>query len=292
MLWIEVIRQLSAQLAEPFELEFVVRGLGQSGRFKGIQTNKDRLTMDKLTWLNLMREPIGDEDIESLTEIVQQLKKQVPPQYIVGWAEFCDLQFKVDERVLIPRQETEELVRLISENKDSITSEMTNKPVRVLDIGTGSGAIAISLAKKHPDWQVSASDLSLDALELARENAKLNDVNIDFIQSDVFDKIEGRFDLIVSNPPYIDWADQNEVDDSVRAYEPDSALYADHKGYAIYEKIAQEGRDYLTQNGQIYLEIGYKQGENVKALLEANFPEKEVRIHQDFFGKDRMINVR
>ncbi|MDR0300484.1 MAG: peptide chain release factor N(5)-glutamine methyltransferase [Streptococcaceae bacterium] len=271
MLWIEAVRGHISHLSDdPYALEFVWRQIHH---------------MTKLEWLNLMQEKITDEDFSALTAIATQLRHHTPPQYIVGWTEFCDLHFKVDARVLIPRPETEELVQMIlTENK---TDELS-----VLDIGTGSGAIAVSLGKARPSWKITASDISAAALDLAQENAKANAVAIDFIESDILANLTGRFDLIVSNPPYIDRADISEVDLSVNSYEPHSALYAENQGLAIYEKIAIQSPKHLTEKGKIYLEIGYKQGEAVKALFEASFPEKNVEVHQDFAGKDRMVSVR
>ena len=138
MLWIEAVRTLSADLEEPFELEFVWRNLHE---------------LNKLSWLNLMREKITDQELNLLTELSERLIKNEPPQYIVGWAEFYELKFKVDERVLIPRPETEELVEMI-------LTENNNDSLKILDIGTGSGAIAISLAKARQNWSVKASDIS------------------------------------------------------------------------------------------------------------------------------------
>lgn len=269
MLWIEAVRELSADLPETFALEFVCRDLHE---------------LSKLDWLNLQREEISDESLKQLTEIAVRLKNNEPPQYIVGWAEFFDLKFKVDSRVLIPRPETEELVRMIlSENPD--------EKLKVLDIGTGSGAIATSLAKNRPNWQVTASDISADALDLATDNATDNAVSVDFVQSDVLEQLTEQFDLIVSNPPYIARTDSDEVDASVKKFEPDNALFAANDGLAIYEKIAEQAPQRLTENGKIYLEIGYKQGQSVSQLFQKAFPEKTVSVHQDSFGKDRMVSV-
>ncbi|RZI48705.1 peptide chain release factor N(5)-glutamine methyltransferase [Lactococcus kimchii] len=268
-IWAQAVHELSAQLSEPFELEFVWRNLNE---------------LNKLAWLNLLREKITDADLAALTEISERLKRHEPPQYIVGWAEFCDVRLGVDSRVLIPRPETEELVDLIlAENKKA--------DLRVLDIGTGSGAIAISLAKARQNWKVMASDLSQGALDLAAENAASQQVNLHFIKSDVLENIDEEFDVIVSNPPYIAHDETYEMDESVIKYEPDSALFADNQGLAIYEKIAQEAPEHLSSSGKIYLEIGYKQGRAVQAIFQESFPTKSVQIHQDIFGKDRMISV-
>lgn len=270
MLWIEAVRTLSADLEDPFELEFVWRNLHE---------------LDKLSWLNLMREKITDQELKLLTEVSKRLHQNEPPQYIVGWAEFRDLKLKVDERVLIPRPETEELVEMI-------LAENENDSLKILDIGTGSGAIAISLAHARENWSVKASDISKEALTLAAENAETNQANLEFIQSDVLDKITDSFDIIVSNPPYIAFDETYEMDNSVIKYEPDLALFAKNQGLAIYQKIADQAVNHLTDNGKIYLEIGYKQGQTVQAIFQEKFTDKLVSIHQDIFGKDRMISVK
>ena len=269
-LWIEAVRTLSADLEEPFELEFIWRNLHE---------------LNKLSWLNLMREKITDQELNLLTELSERLIKNEPPQYIVGWAEFYELKFKVDERVLIPRPETEELVEMI-------LTENNNDSLKILDIGTGSGAIAISLAKARQNWSVKASDISQNALELAAENAKMNHVNLEFIQSDVMDELTDRLDIIVSNPPYIAFDETYEMDDSVIKYEPDLALFAKNQGLAIYQKIADQAVNHLIDDGKIYLEIGYKQGKAVQAIFQEKFTDRLVSIHQDIFGKDRMISVK
>ena len=231
-----------------------------------------------------LRTEVSQEDCEELKAIQEQLLAHKPAQYIIGSSDFHGLILKVDERVLIPRPETEELVELI-------LSENPETPLSILDIGTGSGAIALALANSHPDWQITASDLSGDALSLARENAQYCGLSLTFVQSDCLEAISGRFDIIVSNPPYISAADKAEVGLNVLTSEPHMALFAEEDGYAVYRKIAEQAWNYLTEKGKIYLEIGYKQGDGIRELLKKNFPQKRIRVLKDQFGKDRMVVV-
>lgn len=233
--------------------------------------------------LNL-REALTPADQALLQQIADQLMAHLPAQYITGRAYFRDLTLAVDPRVLIPRPETEELVELI-------LLENSRADLRVLDMGTGSGAIALSLAQSQPSWAVTASDLSADALAVATANAQFHDLPVTFVQSDVFDQLAGVYDLIVSNPPYIAYADKDEVGRNVLGQEPDSALFAEEEGLAIYRKIADGAPAHLTKDGKIYLEIGYKQGSSVSDLMQEAFPDKRVRVLKDSLGKDRMVVV-
>ena len=231
-----------------------------------------------------LQQEVTEEEKQFVEEIFKKLAAHIPAQYIIGHAEFFGMQLKVDERVLIPRPETEELVELI-------LAENLKDNLKVLDIGTGSGAIALVLAKNRPDWSVTAADISQDALELATENANVQNLNLSFIKSDCFSKISSKYDIIVSNPPYISREDQEEVGLNVLHSEPHLALFADEDGLAIYRRIAEDSKDYLNDGGKIYLEIGYKQGQSVPALFMENFPEKRVRTLKDQFGQDRMVVI-
>lgn len=227
---------------------------------------------------------VSSDDCLLLEKIFMDLSQHLSPQYLTGRAYFRDLQLSVDQRVLIPRPETEELVDLIlAENPDT--------PLSVLDIGTGSGAIAISLKKERPAWQLTASDISSDALSLAQDNASHYQLDITFIVSDVFSQLSGTFDMIVSNPPYIAYEDKDEVGLNVYQSEPHLALFAAEDGYAIYRRIIEEASNYLSEKGKLYFEIGYKQGEGIKALVNTHFPQKQVRVLRDVFGKERMVVV-
>ena len=231
-----------------------------------------------------LQKEVTEEEKEFVEEIYKKLVAHIPVQYIIGHAEFFGMQLKVDERVLIPRPETEELVELI-------LVENPEENLKVLDIGTGSGAIALALAKNRPDWTITASDISQDALDLASKNAEFQNFNIFFKKSDCFSEISSKYDIIVSNPPYISRSDESEVGLNVLHSEPHLALFADEDGLAIYRRIAEASKDYLNDGGKIYLEIGYKQGQSVPALFMENLPEKRVRTLKDQFGQDRMVVI-
>ena len=271
MNYAETISQLEKQLQEigedPENLAYVFRELkGWSLLDFILHQNKD----------------VSAQDQVLIEDIMSQLKEHRSPQYITGKAYFRDLELAVDERVLIPRPETEELV-------DLVLKENSKADLQILDIGTGSGAIAISLKSARPDWHVTASDISSEALQLAKENSERNQVSLDFIESDVFNQISGKFDVIISNPPYIAYDDEDEVGVNVLASEPHLALFADEDGFAIYRRIIEGASSHLTENGKLYFEIGYKQGDGMRRLLAQHFPEKRVRVLQDIFGKDRMV---
>ncbi len=271
MNYAETISQLEKQLQEigedPENLAYVFRELkGWSLLDFILHQNKD----------------VSAQDQALIEDIMSQLKEHRSPQYITGKAYFRDLELAVDERVLIPRPETEELV-------DLVLKENSKADLQILDIGTGSGAIAISLKSARPDWHVTASDISSEALQLAKENSERNQASLDFIESDVFNQISGKFDVIISNPPYIAYDDEAEVGVNVLASEPHLALFADEDGFAIYRRIIEGASSHLTENGKLYFEIGYKQGDGMRRLLAQHFPEKRVRVLQDIFGKDRMV---
>lgn len=240
--------------------------------------------LDRLSYLNLLNKEIEENDRQLLENISQRLDQNEPAQYIVGDTDFYNLNLKVDPRALIPRPETEELVDLILKE-----NEVEN--LKVLDVGTGTGAIGLSLKKARPSWQVTLADISTDALALANTNAEANNLSVDFVQSDVFSSVNGSFDIIVSNPPYIAYDEQDLMDESVIKYEPDLALYATESGLAIYNRLAANSEQFLSQGGKIYLEIGFNQGQAVKNLFQKSFPKKEIRILPDLAGLDRMVVI-
>jgi len=270
-----------AQIIKDFEEKLITQGEeAESLSFVYISLKELSFT----DFVFALQQEVTNEDYKFVEDIFIKLASHIPAQYIIGHAEFFGMQLKVDERVLIPRPETEELVELI-------LSENPEKNLKVIDIGTGSGAIALALAKNRPDWSVTAADISQDALEVATENAKRQDLDLTFIRTDCFSEISSKYDIIVSNPPYISREDQEEVGLNVLHSEPHLALFADEDGLAIYRRIAEDSKDYLNDGGKIYLEIGYKQGQSVPALFMENLPEKRVRTLKDQFGQDRMVVI-
>ena len=270
-----------AQIFKDFEEKLIVQG-EEAESLSFVYRSLKNLSFTDFVFA--LQQEVTEEEKQFVEEIFKKLAAHIPAQYIIGHAEFFGMQLKVDERVLIPRPETEELVELI-------LAENLKDNLKVLDIGTGSGAIALVLAKNRPDWSVTAADISQDALELATENANVQNLNLSFIKSDCFSKISSKYDIIVSNPPYISREDQEEVGLNVLHSEPHLALFADEDGLAIYRRIAEDSKDYLNDGGKIYLEIGYKQGQSVPALFMENFPEKRVRTLKDQFGQDRMVVI-
>ena len=227
--------------------------------------------------------------------IVSELKKQRPIQYILGETTFYGLSFLVNENTLIPRPETEELVELIIE---STNYELRNTKLKVLDIGTGSGCIAISLAKYLPTSEVFAIDVSVEALATAKKNAELNKVAIDFISTNILDVdtlsavagLDKQFDIIVSNPPYVRNLEKYEIKPNVLEYEPHLALFVDDiDPLLFYRKIAELAIKNLNPNGKLYFEINQYLGKETINLLE-DFGFRNVELKKDIYGNDRIIS--
>ncbi len=220
--------------------------------------------------------------------VLSELKKEKPIQYIVGETEFYGLPFLVNENTLIPRPETEELVEWILE---STKYEIQSTRFRILDIGTGSGCIAISLAKNLPNAQVSAIDVSEKALATANRNAEINEVNVDFILKNILETedLNEQFDIIVSNPPYVRNLEKAEIKPNVLEFEPHLALFVDdNDALLFYRKIAQLAKKNLSENGQLYFEINQYLGKETVKLLEI-LGFKNIILKKDIYGNDRMI---
>ena len=223
--------------------------------------------------------------------VLDELKKEKPIQYIIGETEFYGLPFLVNENTLIPRPETEELVEWIVVESRKLKVES----LKILDIGSGSGCIAISLAKNLKNAQVFAIDVSEKALNIAKKNAEINKVNVDFICADVlklltFDfRLSTKFDIIVSNPPYVRNLEKAEIKTNVLEYEPHLALFVeDHDALLFYRKIAQLAKKNLSENGQLYFEINQYLGKETVELLE-NLGFKNIKLKKDVYGNDRII---
>ena len=270
-----------AQLFSDFEEELIRKG-EEAESLSFVYRSLKNLSFTDFVFA--LQQEVTEEEEVFVKGIFQQLAAHKPAQYIIGQADFYGMQLKVDERVLIPRPETEELVEIILD-------ENPKENLKILDIGTGSGAIALALAKARPDWSVTAADISQEALELASENAKNQNLQIFLKKSDCFTEISEKYDIIVSNPPYISREDESEVGLNVLYSEPHLALFADEDGLAIYRRIAEDAKDYLKDGGKIYLEIGYKQGQSVPDFFRKHLPGKRVRTLKDQFGQDRMVVV-
>ena len=270
-----------AQLFSDFEEELIRQG-EEAESLSFVYRSLKNLSFTDFVFA--LQQEVTEEEEVFVKGIFQQLAAHKPAQYIIGQADFYGMQLKVDERVLIPRPETEDLVELILAENPEVN-------LKVLDIGTGSGAIALALAKNKPVWSVTAADISQDALDVASENAKNQKFNIFFKKSDCFAEISEKYDIIVSNPPYISREDESEVGLNVLYSEPHLALFADEDGLAIYRRIAEDAKAYLKDGGKIYLEIGYKQGQSVPELFRKHLPEKRVRTLKDQFDQDRMVVV-
>lgn len=245
-----------------------------------------RKQWDTTQWLLHFSEEIPPADQAQLAADLEALLAFRPAQYLLGYEEFCGHRFKVTEATLIPRPETEELVMA------AIESFPPDRAVRVADIGTGTGAIGLSVKLARPQWQVALTDLSQAALAVAKENAELLGAQVAFYQGDTLEALPpGDVDLLLSNPPYISVAEWDLMDESVRRYEPKSALFAEDEGLAIYRKLAQQAPERLTKDGQVFLEIGFAQGKAVQEMFQEAFPEKEVAILKDLAGQDRIVHV-
>ncbi len=217
---------------------------------------------------------------------LSELKKERPIQYIIGETTFMDSLLKVNEHVLIPRPETEELVQWLIDDVGA-TSEL-----KILDIGTGSGCIAVSLAKNLQNSKVYALDVSKEAIHLAKENAVLNGVEINFINADILTSsldLDLSFDIIISNPPYVREIEKEEIHNNVKNYEPSLALFvSDANPLIFYEAIAEFSKKHLSKDGKLYIEINQYLGEETKALFEnKNF--NKVILKKDIFDNHRMI---
>lgn len=225
----------------------------------------------------------SESELQYWKEVLQMLLQEIPIQYILGTADFCGLKFKVSPAVLIPRPETEELV-------EWIVNATSSDKLQIIDIGTGSGCIAISLAQKKHNAIVSAIDVSKEALKIATENAEINNVKINFIEADILNikSLGANFDIIVSNPPYVRELEKAEIKANVLSNEPHLALFVPNDNALIfYRKIADLALESLNSNGFLFFEINqYLADETVQMLANKGF---ETELRKDIYGNNRMI---
>ena len=277
------------------KVEYSLKGLLADGAKMLTQAGIDEAELDAryileyITGLNSAQYFIHSEDIikknkaEEFFRLIERRSKRIPLSYVIGTRDFFGLTFKIDENVLIPEQETELLVEEVIKHSEGKS---------VLDMCTGSGCIAISIALFGKPSKVAASDISEKALKVARENAKsLKAGEISFIQGDMFENVTDKFDIIVSNPPYIETGEIDELMPEVRDYIPRLALDGDIDGLKFYRIISKEAVKKLNKNGRIFYEIGYNQSRAVASiLLENGFTD--VKIMKDYSGLDRIVMAK
>lgn len=226
-----------------------------------------------------MNDDVASEKVNGYRELIGRRARHIPLQYITGSQEFMGIDFKVNESVLIPRQDTEVLAELAVRHAAG---------KRVLDMCTGSGCIAVSIAKLAGQSRVTAADISKEALEVAGENARLNNAEVTFIESDLWDNVHGVYDIIVSNPPYITDAEMLTLMPEVGRHEPRLALYGGVDGLDYYSRIIAGAGVHLATDGMIMFEIGCRQAGSVSGLLEA-YGYRDIRVEKDLAGLDRVV---
>ena len=272
---IEQLRGGLAGVAEPQEVQAMIRVICE-----------DVFNFDPVDVALRQDSELPDFAQQRVSELIARIQRHEPLQYIVGHARFHGHRFKVTPAVLIPRPETEQLV-------DLIVGENPGSDLRVLDMGTGSGCIAISLARALKFARVDALDVSRDALAVARENAVALKVKVRFFESDMLSpQPPATYDIIVSNPPYITWSERESMERNVKDYEPGQALFVpDHDPLLFYKAIAPYARQSLEKGGRLYLEINQRFGAEVKKLLDDNGFD-EVRVIKDSYGNQRFVAAR
>lgn len=247
----------------------------------------------KLSRIDVALQPdfeIDSEHLEILQKALNDLKNQIPIQYIIGETEFFGLQFSVNKNVLIPRPETEELVSWILEEAKT---KSQNSALKILDIGTGSGCIPVSIAKNLSNATISALDISSEALKTAKQNTELNNVEINFIEENILtaNKLPETYDIIISNPPYVRELEKHEMEKNVLDNEPHLALFVDDNNPLLfYDKIADLAKNNLPKNGLLFFEINQYLGNATVNLLKSK-GFKHIELKKDMFGADRMIKA-
>lgn len=246
---------------------------------------RERLDWTKTDLVMNYNNTMPKAELKQFIEDFKAFLKGKPMQQIIGHEWFYNRKFKVTEDTLIPRPETEEWL-------DRVLKELPDRNLNVLDIGTGTGILGITLKLERPNDTVTATDISEPALEVARENAKRLDADVAFKLGDLFEPVKGdTFNLILCNPPYIGEDEIDVMDQSVLDYEPKTALFAQADGLAIYNEIAGSIGDYLKSDFYAFFEIGYKQGEKVSQIFKEALPQAKIEIWKDFNGHNRVVAV-
>lgn len=244
------------------------------------------LNKNPLELLLFLNEEVDEEKATLYKKEVEAIKNNKPLQYVIGKVNFYGSEFIVNEKVLIPRFETEELV----ENTITKINEMfDNKNIKILDIGCGSGVIGLTLKKFFPESNVTLVDISKEALEVAKENAKNLNLEVNFIESDVFQNVYDIYDVIISNPPYI--MDDEEIEDIVKENEPHIALYAGKDGLDCYKKIMQDIKRHINNKYLISFEIGRYQAPSIISMANYFLSKPIVEVKKDLQERDRMIFI-
>ena len=270
----EVLERASSFLKEIRHSSFVAEWL-----------MRERLNWSKTELILNYKNEMPMEEIKQFDKDFKEFLKGKPMQQIIGHEWYYDRKFKVTKNTLIPRPETEEW-------QDQVLKELSQKPLKVLDIGTGTGILAITHKLERPDDQVTATDIKVDALAGAKENAENLKSDITFKQGDLLEPVAGeQFDLVLCNPPYISQNEIEVMDQTVLDYEPKDALFAEDDGLEIYKAIAQSIKNYLTTGATLFFEIGYQQGEKVTNIFKQVFPKATIEVWQDFNQLDRVVAI-
>lgn len=263
---------------------------------KGRDENAARLLLQHVLQTNYsglmmrMQDELPANQFLQFKQMVERHAEGQPVQYIIGYEEFYGRKFHVDESVLIPRPETEELIVCASEH---IRKLFSGKPIQLADIGTGSGAIAVTMKLEHPEASVLATDLMEPALETAKRNAKSLGADIEFALGNLTEPLQGRkWDVVLSNPPYIAFDEAADMSEVVLEYEPHTALFAEEEGLILYRQLAEQLPPLINVPGFIAVEIGCTQGQAVKSFFENSFPNAKVSILKDINGKDRIVSCQ
>ena len=243
------------------------------------------LNCNPLELLNYLEKRIPEEKVELLKREIKALEENTPLQYVLGNVNFYGNKFYVDERVLIPRFETEELV----ENTIKYINRFFTEPVDIIDLGCGSGVIGLTLEKKVSTKTVDLVDISSSALEVARKNCGNLNSNANIIQSDMFSAVNKKYDVIISNPPYI--KTNEEIEDIVKENEPSIALYAGEDGLDCYKKILENIKEHIKEKSLIAFEIGMSQANDIQKLVNKYLPDSKTEVKKDMSGKDRMFFI-